>query len=297
MNLLNLLKIIINYKGHTRSVNRGFIRLKMFNFNKIGVTEEKRNPQLIISLTSYAERLKDIDFTLYSLLNQNLKPDKIILWLDKEKFNYENLPKTITKFIKNGLEVKFCEDIKSYTKLIPTLKEYPESIIVTADDDIYYKKDWLEKLYNSYLKNSNDIQCHRAHKVKIDKNDNILPYESWQKNLSGEDASFLNFLTGVGGVLYPPKCFDNDVFDIESALTLAPTADDVWFWLMTIKNNRKIRVVKNNNSTIFSTNIFRQLGIIKERTLYSVNKQGKNDEQIKDVLSKYPKIKAKLIQE
>ena len=296
MNLLNLLKIIIGYKGHTKSVNRSFIRLKMLNFNKIGVTEEKRNPRLIISLTSYKERLKDIDFTLYSLLNQNLKPDKIVLWLDKEIFNEKNLPKTVSKFIKNGLEIKFCEDVKSYTKLIPALKEFPDSIVVTADDDIYYKKDWLEKLYNSYLKNPNDIHCHRAHRVSIDKDGNIVPYENWQKNLSGADVSALNFLTGVGGVLYPPNCFDNTVFDMESALALSPTADDVWFWLMAIKNNKKIRVVKNNDSTIFATNIFRQLGITKEKTLYSVNKQGKNDEQIKAVLAKFHEIKEKLVQ-
>ena len=295
MNLLNLLKTIINYKGHTKTVNRPFLRLKIRNFTQNGLNTEIRKPELIVSLTSYGERLKDIDFTIYSLLNQTVKPDKVILWLDKEKFNENNLPKKVSKFIKNGLEIKFCRDIKSYTKLIPAMIEYPDAVIVTADDDVYYEKNWLEKLYNSYLKYPQDIHCHRAHRVKLDENNNLLPYESWDKNTNGESVSSLNFLTGVGGVLYPPYCFDEAGLNYNLAQVLAPNADDVWFWLMGIKNERKIRVIKDNITTILSTNILRQLGLIKERTLYSQNKNGGNDEQIKSVLTQYPEIKEKII--
>ena len=295
MNLLNLLKTIINYKGHTKTINRSFLRLKMRNFTACGINKEPRKPELIVSLTSYGKRLKDIDFTIYSLLNQTVKPDKVILWLDKEKFNENNLPKKVSKFIKNGLEIKFCRDIKSYTKLLPAIHEYYKAVIITADDDVYYRKDWLEKLYNSYLKYPRDIHCHRAHRAKLDKNNNLLPYESWEKNTKGESVSSLNFLTGVGGVLYPPYCFDEAGLNANMAQVLAPNADDVWFWLMGIKNDRKIRVIKDNNSTILSTNIFRQLGLIREKTLYSKNKNGGNDEQIKAVLTQYPEIKEKLI--
>ena len=295
MNLLNLLKTIKNYKGHTKNINKFFVRSKMRKFSESGITTETRNPQLIVSLTSYGERLKYIDLTLFSLLNQTVKPDKIILWLDKEKYNEKNLPNNVSKFIKNGLEVNFCEDIKSYTKLIPAMLEYPDAIIVSADDDVYYKKDWLEKLYNSYLKYPNDIHCHRAHEVKLDKNNNLLPYESWNKNKKGESVSTLNLLTGVGGVLYPPYCFDETGLDYRMAQILSPTADDIWFWLMAVKNNRKIRIVKDNYSVIYSTNILRQLGLIKESTLYSKNRNGGNDEQIKSVLAQYPEIKEKLI--
>ena len=55
----------------------------------------------------------------------------------------------ITQFIKNGLEIRFVKDIGSYTKAIYAFKEFSESIIVTADDDIFYPKDWLKKLYLS----------------------------------------------------------------------------------------------------------------------------------------------------
>ncbi len=58
-------------------------------------------------------------------------------------------------------------------KLIPTLELYPNDVIVTADDDIFYPPHWLESLYTSYLENSNYIHVHRAHKITF-KNENEL---------------------------------------------------------------------------------------------------------------------------
>ena len=122
-------------------------------FNGLVVTNEKRVPQIIVSLTSYPDRIYDIHYCLYSLLNQNFKPDKLILWLSKEEFPKldENLPSRILKLKKHGLEIKWTEkNFRSYNKLIHSLKEYPNEIIVTADDDIFYPGDWLESLYENY---------------------------------------------------------------------------------------------------------------------------------------------------
>ena len=139
------------------------------------------------------------------MLNQELKPDRIILWLD-DKHNIVDLPYKISRFIKHGLEIQFVKDIGSYTKVIYAFKEFKDSIIVTADDDIYYSKDWLKKLYLSYIAHPEDIQVHRAHRANLE-----LPYEKWEKHVLEESARFDNFLTGVGGVLYPPNCFSREV--------------------------------------------------------------------------------------
>ncbi len=44
---------------------------------------DKRTIPLIVSLTSFPQRMADISYVLYSLINQTLKPDKTILWLEK----------------------------------------------------------------------------------------------------------------------------------------------------------------------------------------------------------------------
>ena len=249
-----------------------------------GVNELKRENQIIVSLTSYEERFDDLTISVYSLLNQSVKPDRIILWLS-DKLSLNDLPYDITRFIKNGLEIRFVKDIGSYTKAIYAFKEFPNSIIVTADDDIYYPKDWLAKLYYSFITNPKDISVHRAHRIRLE-NKKIAPYETWTKHVEEESARFDNFLTGVGGVLYPPNCFSNEVLRKDVFLTKAPFADDIWFWVMALVHNRKIRVVKNHNSCIYCTDIFRQI-IQSKRTLYKINSKGQNDKQLDELLKLY----------
>jgi hypothetical protein len=249
----------------------------------LGVCSQKRNIPIIVSLTSYGERFGDLPKTIYSLLNQTLKPDRIILWLNKDYGDLTNLPYEVTRFIKNGLEIRFVEDIGSYTKSIYAFKEYSESIIVTADDDIYYPAKWLELLYYSYISHPDDIQVHRAHRVFVE-GKNIIKYKSWGKHVEEESARFDNFLTGVGGVLYPPNCFSKEVLREDIFLKNARWADDIWFWFMALVHNRKIRVVNNHIKILLSTNVFHQL--FKKR-LYVINNNHGNDLQIENLMKFY----------
>ena len=252
----NIIKRILNYKFHVYGLFNPFIRIQLNCLgNYIGInTDTKREIPLIVSLTSYRERFKDLPITLYSLLDQNVKPDKIILWLNKDYDELMELPYEITRFIKNGLEIRFVEDIGSYTKVIYAFEEYRDSIIITADDDIYYPKNWLEKLYLSYISNPEDIHVHRAHRVNLEK-----PYEMWEKHVMEESARYDNFLTGVGGVLYPPNCFSKEVLRRDVFLKQSPKADDIWFWVMALVHNRKIRVVKNHNRNLIVNNYLKNL--------------------------------------
>lgn len=282
-----MIKKLIQTKFHLRFVFNPLIRYFANNLGEYkGVTDIKREVPVIVSLTSYSERFKDLEISLYSLLNQKLKPDRIILWLDKNRYDISTLPYEITRYIKNGLEIRFVEDLRSYTKIFYALKEFANSVIVTADDDIYYPQDWLSKLYYSYISNPENIHCHRAHRVIIS-NDEIVPYETWIKHVKEESARFDNFLTGVGGVLYPPNCFNNEVFRKDIFLKYAPTADDIWLWLMAVINNRKIRIVKNHIKVLTCVDFWGQLGVKKKKTLYSINSQGKNDTQLKSLIVLY----------
>ena len=280
----SIFKRIFGYKFHMRNILNPFIGLQVNSLGDYqGILECKRETQLIVSLTSYRERFKDLPITIYSILNQSLKPDRVILWLDEEFEDLTNLPYEITQFIKNGLEIRFVKDIGSYTKAIYAFNEFGNSIIVTADDDIYYPANWLKKLYLSYVSNQNDIQVHRAHRVKVE-NATILPYEKWEKHVKEETARFDNFLTGVGGVLYPPNCFSKEVLRADIFLKYAPKADDLWFWVMALVHNRKIRVVQNHNKSLICSNIFKQLF---NDNLYKQNKNGGNDTQLEKLLVFY----------
>ncbi|KZX12196.1 glycosyltransferase family 8 protein [Methanobrevibacter curvatus] len=287
------------FRQYTTFINRSFNKTKIDheieNFRECGITKVKRDPKIIVSLASFPERMYDMHYTLYSLLSQNTKPDKIILWLSKEEFpNLENdIPIKVKNFKKYGLTIKWCKNLKSYNKLIFTLKEYPEDIIVTADDDVLYPKNWLGELYKIY--DGNSIICHRAHSIMFE-NDKILPYVKWKKTIQNESSSFLNFFTGVGGVLYPPNSLFKDVLNEKLFMNLAPSTDDIWFWAMAVMNDKKIKIVDNGYRELIYVNIKRELGLNNETTLNSQNVGGlsKNNISIDNIVNHYPQILLKL---
>lgn len=204
----------------------------------------KNKCELIVSLTSYPARIDTVHKTIKTLLNQTLKADRVILWLAEEQFTNRKLPENLIDLKEKGLTIEWCEDMKSYKKLIPALKKYPDAIIVTADDDAYYKSNWLELLYREYI-NCKDLPvkyiiCHRITKFYREDND-------WKIIAAGKSAynyaTYLHKLTGIGGVLYPPKALYYEITNIEKAMNLAPTNDDIWFWFMAILNGTRIKYV------------------------------------------------------
>ena len=216
------------------------------SLTKWGLSEAKRSPRIIVSLTSYPGRIETVYKTIQTLLSQTMKPDKVVLWLAKEQFPQKerNLPKNLLKLKRNGLSIEWCEDLRSYKKLIPSLRNYPEDIIVTADDDAYYDEKWLELLYLSYTKERNlFIHCHRITKFFCP--DGEYHIISASKSVYTQ-PTYLHKLVGLGGVLYPPHCLHEDVFCVEKFKKFAPTNDDIWFWLMAALNGTKVKVIENN---------------------------------------------------
>ena len=221
-----------------------------------------------------------------------MQPKKIVLALGEDKFpnKEKDLPESLIDLLSDKFEILWTpKDLRSYTKLVPALKKYLNDIIVTADDDIIYKNDWLEKLYNAYKKNSKSIHCHRAHRIILDSQKQIKPYKEWEWKISKVKPSFNNFLTGVGGVLYPPSVLHKDVFNVELFQKLAPYADDIWFWAMAVLNGTKINVIKKNYADL------EYIEDTQKNCLWEINVTGKkNDEQLQKVLEYYPQIVEKL---
>ena len=280
------IKITLNKKFDKTAVDK-----KLKNFVKYGLTIKKRSPRLIVTLTSFPQRIPYLCYTIYSLLNQSLLPDEVVLWLAEEQFpNKENdLPERLLNLKENGLKIKWYKDIKSYKKLIPSLIEYPQDIIVTADDDIFYTKDWLKRLYDAYLKNPEYIHCHRARRICFDSENKILPYEHWQIQKETKNRSYLNFFTGGGGILYPPKSLYKDIFREELFAKLCPTADDIWFWTMAVLAGRKINIVQDCIFKPLSTDLEKESESSDALVLYKINIT-QNDVQLKNVFEHYPQL-------
>ncbi|GAC29765.1 hypothetical protein [Brumicola pallidula] len=202
---------------------------------------------LIVSFTSYPPRFAKLHLTIKSILNQSIRPDKIMLWVAEADFAALTDEVLLLSKNNNDFEIKCCENIRSYKKLIPTLTFHPEAFVAIADDDAYYSTNWLHQLTSCYT-DSSQIIAHRTHKVAYDTNC-IFPYQQWAQTSNGTNNDVL-MATGVGGVLYPPGCFNEKVLEKDLFMELCPTADDIWFFWMSRINGVKTVMTPHKTNTV-----------------------------------------------
>jgi len=241
-----------------------------------------QTPQYIVSLTSYGKRLQTTaPIAIASILHGNILPSRIILWVSEEGWEQN---KNLQSLQKKGLEIRHCEDLRSYKKLIPALQEFPDDYIITADDDLLYPNNWLAQMIECHKANPGKIICHRAHGIKVDSELNLLPYNNWDKCDEPQEQERI-FPTGGAGTLYPPHCLHKDVLNKDLFMKLALNADDVWFWAMALINGSQYIVIKNGYS-----NSIIDIGM-QDNALQNCNvAEGENDRQIKAVVENYPQI-------
>ena len=238
------------------------------------VKNHKLKKRLIVSLTSYPKRFRTLPLVLNSIMSQSILPDKIILWIENK--DKKKLPSTVLNF--KGVDIEFCKNgLFSYKKIIPLLKKYRNSYVITLDDDVIYFKDTIEKLVSNSRKFPNDVIANCIHKIRVKKRYPIS-YKLWSRNYRKQTK--LAFFTGAAGVLYPPNCFYKDVLKKNYFRSLAPYADDIWLnWM-----------AKLNKTNIRFSNIYKNYEYIKiiKGGLYQRNfKNSYNDIQIKNMIKKY----------
>lgn len=233
-----------------RAIRKAVNMLERRYCNRLGVrafvAEKKlREDSMIVSMTTFPARISYVHLAIKSLLNQTVKPGKIILWLAKDQFRDVAIPPQLQELCHYGLEIRFCdEDLLAHKKYYYAMQEYPDHLIVTYDDDIIYPEDSLEKLLVMHKQHPEAIICNRGREIKVE-NGTVAPYKVW--NVSGQipaGVSTYRVMASTGaGTLYPPHCMPDETFDIEKIRTLALTADDLWMKVMRIQGG--VPVVKS----------------------------------------------------
>ncbi len=210
-----------------------------------GLIKIKRETPIIISFTSFLPRLDSLHYVVRSLLQQSIKPDRIILYLGEDVIP-EDLPDSLRKMKRYGLEIEFRKDnLKSHKKYYYAMSENPNAIIVTVDDDLIYPSNMLALLLDAYKDYSDCVIAARVHKMTFDQNGNIRPYKEWDYEYTKPSSpSKCLFATGGAGCLYPPHLLDDSLLDATLINQLCLNADDVWLKFMEIRNNVKVKMAK-----------------------------------------------------
>lgn len=282
-------------------VNKLLVNL-FFPMVQIGRKAYGLNSQsnIIVSLTTYPARISGVWVTISSLLEQTMKPCRVILWLAREQFPDQRIPRRLERLKKRGLEIRFCEDLRPHKKYFETMREYPDYYIITADDDILYPENHIERLWAGREEHSDAVICHWSHKIECSMAGGdggsqayqFKPYNDWPDN-GRERPSHATLAVGCNGILYPPGCLGAEAFDRDKIKEYALDTDDLWLKCMEILSGRK---VVNCNQTIliyFNRLSTKGSGLWKS----NIGQERNNDRIWERLMEIYPQAKQRLIEE
>lgn len=207
--------------------------------------------KIIISMATMPTRKNRLVENLPSILGQSHDFDIFLINVnnnvtDEDMEWYERFAKQDARIKINRGDDKW----RSCNKLLPALKMYPDDIIITIDDDIYYPVDCFKELIEQYEITPDCVIANEANPLKLD--DNVITYynlttvkllqKGWDKYLSG-------------CALFPPKIFEgSDLFDYDKMLACTDGLnDELWFWINSTINN--VRVVCLNYVRTFASEI------------------------------------------
>lgn len=244
---------------------------------------EKRDIPVVISLTSFPGRINDLWIVIECLFRQTYKADRVILWLSKEQFENEELPLELLEQKKQGLEVVFVDDdIRSHKKYFYCLQKYPDSIMITVDDDVFYHKDVISELIKGFNEHPDCVIANRAHEILFDDKGKILPYRRWKLNKVSNEPSFMYVPTGVGGILYPPGAINKAILEEKLLKMLCFSADDLWLRVGALLNNKKVFITKNFKQEFITVGKTQKVKLVTGNSL-----NGGNDLQFLNTLSHF----------
>jgi hypothetical protein len=250
-----------------------------------------KDDSTIVSLTSYGKRVNGSAlYTIYSLLKQNIRPDRVVLWLNEDEYNDDNITSDIRFLFDYGLDVRYAKDIRSYTKIIHSLKMFPDKHIITADDDIYYTKNFVEEFVNAHRLHPKAIITGFAKDPILDTNNNLKTYSDWPEYhhvpASFEYDKMKILPLGWAGVFYPSHVFDEEVTNEAVFTTLCPKADDIWLYIMGIRSGAEKRFLSASRISYYQTDLLRQY-LTRDRLTATNRLKLKNDTQLKALLAHY----------
>jgi glycosyltransferase involved in cell wall biosynthesis len=248
------------------------------------IDRQDAEERLIVSFTSYPARIERAAEVVLNLLEQSRPPDRIMLWLAREEFplGEDALPKRLLALCGGLFSIGWTqENMRSYKKLLPALAKYPNDCIVTVDDDLVYRQDMLESLWAAHNKYPRAICGMRGHTMRFGNDGQLLPYADWGIE---EPSPVLEprldiFLTTGAGTLFPPHSLPAAAADWNTAKRLCPTADDVWFKLMSLRAGTKSLLAQEKRP-------LRYLPKTQGERLWNLNKNT-NDAQIAAFFAHY----------
>ena len=257
------------------------------------LNNEPREQKVIVSLTSFPARIDGVEYAVKSLMLQDFKPDRIVLWLSDKQFKGRELPQSLLDLREKGLEICYCDDLRGHKKYFEMIKaQKPDELIVTYDDDIIYPHNSLKKLMKMHKKYPRAVIANRGYEITFSKDGELLPHKKWklQSRYGIRKPKRLIHMSNGSGVLYPYGALYKDVNNEEVIRKYVLGIDDLWMTVMTLLNHTDI--VKTTYAFKTFTNVYGtqefQLGLENMRNPEKVDRY---DIAVSGLCEHYPELK------
>lgn len=265
------------------------VAAKIYALSSNMIDKQIASGEIIISLTSFGHRVKDtLPYTLYSMITQTVIPHKIAVYLDYDNWNNEVLPPLLKEMKRIGVDFYYCEDLRSYKKLIPALHMFPNNPILVCDDDFYYHQKYVEWIEDAYRNSDKRTVIGSMAQIPQKENGKYIPYSQWKSDEEVPADPHMAFGSG-NGTLIPNGVFDDEILKKEVFMQLCPTADDLWLWAMLERQNVNRMLLSHHRYGIHRVvDRIEDMDVENSDNLTLINViQGKNDQQLEALLEYY----------
>lgn len=241
--------------------------------------------RVIVSLTSYPQRIDYVADVVRSLFAQLRLPDLTVLYLSEDQFpdGVKSLPPSLTACLGRDFQIRWVGgDMRSHKKYLYAVRDFPEDLVITVDDDIVCRNTLVGDLLDAHARHPHAVAAIRTHLMEFDANGVLLPYSSWQMEVGNprpelcDRPSMRLFGTSGAGMLFPPGSLPAAAFDTEAIGETCPNADDVWLKAMTaIAGYPTVSVAGWQGVDCIEGS--------QETSLWAANQRGGNDDAIRKV--------------
>jgi len=239
---------------------------------------DRATKRVVISLSTTPARAPHLAATLASLLDQDMKPDRIILAYPRESLrNGRAYPDPATLRLPDGVDVVRCDDHGPATKLIPALALERDALLIIVDDDIAYPSDFVRSLVNAHTRHPAAVCAYRGVMADAATDFRELPH-ILASNLDHDTP--VDIVFGSWGYLLPSWLLAPEAASFANFPASIRWVDDIWLSGILARRGIARFVVPAN---LYPVEIFNDWRAALSKT---TNKNGENDQRAIETFSK-----------
>jgi hypothetical protein len=232
---------------------------------------------IIISLTTIPKRLENLHFTINSLLDQILQPDKIIINIPIKYENY-NEEFTIPSYLldHNKIIINRGKDYGPATKLLGLKDNFMidkidnNDLIIIIDDDRNYEKDFILKIFEDHKKYPDYVLTNAGWEIETLTNNQISYIKkNHPRGIEYSSYGFIDILGGCCGFSFLKKLYplNKDFFELTKTDDKF-YVDDIWISGFFTLNGINIFLIPGYDAT---RNINNNINSLSESKSYNNN--------------------------